>query len=67
MTLAADKSAKVKATLRNAGVRITRQRIAVMAVLVEATSHPDAEELYRDTKKIEPAISLATVYRELSD
>src|SRR5690606_18234267 len=66
MTLAKDKTAKMTTALRKAGVRVTRQRIALLAVLVEADDHPDAEELHKRTKLIEPAISLATVYRTLS-
>jgi len=66
MTLASDKTAKMTEALRKAGVRVTRQRIALLAVLVEANDHPDAEELHKRTKGIEPAVSLATVYRTLS-
>ncbi len=66
MTLADDKIAKLTAALRNAGVRVTRQRIALLSVLRDAKDHPDAEELLKRTKLIEPAVSLATVYRTLS-
>lgn len=62
----ADKTAKITATLHKAGVRVTRQRIALLAVLAESDDHPDAEELHRRTKEVEPAVSLATVYRTLS-
>ncbi|WP_226780076.1 Fur family transcriptional regulator [Oceaniglobus trochenteri] len=66
MTLAADKTAKMTTALRKAGVRVTRQRIALLSVLVEADDHPHAEELHSRAKQIEPAVSLATVYRTLS-
>ncbi|NCO21384.1 MAG: transcriptional repressor [Rhodobacterales bacterium] len=66
MTLAQDMTAQMTAALRKAGVRVTRQRIALLAVLVGADDHPDAEELYKRTKRVEPAVSLATVYRTLS-
>ena len=66
MTLADNKITNLTATLRNAGVRATRQRIALLSVLRDAKDHPDAEELHKRTKLIEPAVSLATVYRTLS-
>jgi Fur family ferric uptake transcriptional regulator len=66
MTLADNKIVNLTATLRNAGVRVTRQRIALLSVLRDAKDHPDAEELHKRTKLIEPAVSLATVYRTLS-
>jgi len=66
MTLASDKIANLTKALRNAGVRVTKQRIALLAVLGEADDHPDAEELLKRTKKVEPGMSLATVYRTLS-
>lgn len=55
-----------KDVLRADGVRITRQRTAILAVLAEATDHPDANELHRRAQGIDPAVSLATVYRTLS-
>jgi Fur family ferric uptake transcriptional regulator len=36
-----------KQALRDAGVRITRQRVALLSVLAEAEDHPDAQELHR--------------------
>lgn len=53
-------------TLRKAGVRVTKQRLALMDVLFQATDHPDAEELHLRIKAVEPGVSLATVYRTLS-
>ncbi len=55
-----------KDVLRADGVRITRQRTAILAVLAEASDHPDANELHRRAQEIDPAVSLATVYRTLS-
>ncbi|MFD1881496.1 Fur family transcriptional regulator [Paracoccus pacificus] len=52
--------------LRRAGVRITRQRAALLSVLAAAEDHPDAEELHRRARAIEPGVSLSTVYRTLS-
>lgn len=51
--------------LRADGVRITRQRTAVLRVLAEADDHPDANELHRRAYAIDKSVSLATVYRTL--
>lgn len=61
-----DRTEKMTAALRKAGIRVTRQRIALLSVLAEADDHPDAVELHERAKRIEPTVSLATVYRTLS-
>jgi Fur family ferric uptake transcriptional regulator len=52
--------------LRDTGVRVTRQREALLKVLTEADDHPDAAELHRRAKTLDDSVSLATVYRTLS-
>lgn len=52
--------------LRADGVRVTRQRAALLRVLAEAQDHPDASELHRRTREIDGSVSLSTVYRTLS-
>jgi Fur family ferric uptake transcriptional regulator len=47
------------------GLRMTGQRKLVARVLSEANDHPDAEEVYRRASKLDPKISIATVYRTL--
>lgn len=61
-----DKTEKMTAALRKAGIRVTRQRIALLGVLADADDHPDAVELHERAKAVEPSVSLATVYRTLS-
>jgi Fur family ferric uptake transcriptional regulator len=51
--------------LREAGVRITRPRKAILKILSEAADHPDAMELFRRAVVIDPTISLSTVYRTM--
>ena len=46
-------------------VRRTRQKEAIVNVLKETTSHPDAKWVYEKVKKHIPGISLGTVYRNL--
>ena len=60
------KTEKMAAALRNAGIRVTRQRVALLGVLADAKDHPDAVELHERAKAIESSVSLATVYRTLS-
>jgi Fur family ferric uptake transcriptional regulator len=51
--------------LRDAGVRITRPRRAILQILSQAADHPDAMELFRRALAIDPTISLSTVYRTM--
>lgn len=66
MSSDSDTLEKITATLKKAGIRVTRQRIALMKVLAAADDHPDAVELLERAKAQEPSTSLATVYRTLS-
>ncbi|NPD13619.1 transcriptional repressor [Xinfangfangia sp. D13-10-4-6] len=52
--------------LRDGGVRVTRQREALLRVLSESADHPDATELHRRAQLIDNTVSLATVYRTLT-
>ena len=52
--------------LRDTGVRVTRQREALLKVLTDAQDHPDAAELHRRARTLDDSLSLATVYRTLS-
>ncbi|THD82928.1 transcriptional repressor [Aliigemmobacter aestuarii] len=45
------------------GLRMTDQRRIVARVIGESEDHPDVEELYARASRIDPKISLATVYR----
>lgn len=54
-----------EAALRNAGVRITRQRRVVLRLLEEADDHPDAMELYQRALAEDAGVSLTTIYRTL--
>ncbi|RCL00526.1 MAG: ferric uptake regulator [Candidatus Tokpelaia sp. JSC085] len=46
-------------------LRLTGPRLIILKVLLKSKDHPDAVELHRRVTKIEPGISLATVYRTL--
>lgn len=47
------------------GLRMTRPRQVIAKALAQASDHPDVEELHRRCQKIDPRLSLATVYRTL--
>lgn len=47
------------------GLKMTGQRRVIARVLSDADDHPDVEEVHQRSTKIDPRISLATVYRTL--
>ena len=44
-------------------MKMTGQRRVIAQVISDASDHPDTEEVYRRAAKIDPNISIATVYR----
>ena len=51
--------------LREAGVRITRQRGVILRVLSDSDDHPDAMEIFQRASKLDDSVSLTTVYRTM--
>ena len=45
------------------GMRMTDQRRVIARVLTGSEDHPDVDEVYKRSTKIDPKISIATVYR----
>ncbi len=45
------------------GMKMTGQRRVIAQVLSESEDHPDVEEVYARASRIDPKISIATVYR----
>ena len=45
------------------GMKMTEQRRVVAQVLSEAKDHPHVEEVYQRASRMDPRISIATVYR----
>jgi Fur family ferric uptake transcriptional regulator len=45
------------------GMRMTEQRRVIARVLQAAEDHPDVEELYNRANRVDPRISISTVYR----
>ena len=51
--------------LKETGLKVTPQRLAVIRCLEGNSSHPSAEQIHRAVTRSFPAISLATVYNTL--
>ncbi|MCX6372657.1 MAG: Fur family transcriptional regulator [Actinobacteria bacterium] len=52
--------------LREAGLRLTHQRLEIVRVIAADETHPDVETVYRAVRERVPTISLDTVYRTLA-
>ena len=52
--------------LRDAGLRVTPQRMVLLAILMDSADHPNADELLARARALDDSVSLATVYRTLS-
>ena len=57
----------IKRSLESSGLRCTPQRYAVMAFLMEHTSHPTALEIFEAVNRVDPRSSRATTYNNLRD
>jgi len=54
-----------QARCREAGLKVTPQRMAVYKVLIESKQHPSADMVFRKVREVIPNISLDTVNRTL--
>lgn len=52
--------------LREAGLKVTQQRVALLSTLMDSTDHPNAEEIFVRVRAVDDSVSLATVYRTLA-
>lgn len=57
--------ARLKQVAKEAGMKLTHQRIEIFRELAETADHPDAETIFRGVQKRMPTVSLDTVYRTL--
>lgn len=46
-------------------MRLTRQRQQILAVLAATRSHPSAEEVLVEVRRVLPGVSLGSIYRNL--
>ena len=56
---------EVAQILREKGLKVTPQRIAVYNMLCNSMEHPNAEMIYKTLEPTNPTMSLATVYKTL--
>ncbi|HNT54424.1 MAG TPA: Fur family transcriptional regulator [Anaerolineaceae bacterium] len=52
--------------LRSHGYRLTPQRLAILKILADATTHPTVEQIYAQVHADFPTTSLATVYKTVT-
>jgi len=65
MTEMAQRVEKAVEILKHTGVRMTPQRHAILAYLLDTMSHPTADEIYKALEGQFPNMSVATVYNNL--
>jgi Fur family transcriptional regulator, peroxide stress response regulator len=53
-------------TLKQAGMRLTPQRLAICELLSETHTHPTAAAIYEQVRSQYPSLSLMTVYNTLN-
>ena len=51
--------------LRQDGIRLTPQRLAVLRILADDTGHPTVEQVYERVRGDYPTTSLATIYKTI--
>lgn len=56
---------EVSDLLRRKGVKLTPQRLEILAEVLRAKDHPSAEDVHRRIRPRLPTVSLDTVYRTL--
>lgn len=56
---------RFKTLCREAGLRLTPQKVAVFKALAETDEHPTAQDLFEAVREDYPTISFATVYDNL--
>ena len=61
-----EKMAYFEKACRDAGLKLTHQRLQIYRELASATDHPAAEMLYTRLRRNLPTLSLDTVYRTLA-
>lgn len=61
-----EKMASFEGGCRDAGLKLTHQRLEIYRELAAATDHPTAEMLYTRLRRGLPTLSLDTVYRTLA-
>ncbi len=56
---------EAKKKLKESGMKLTTQRIAILQILQHNKTHPTAMDIYRKLKLRQPTVSFTTVYNTL--
>jgi Fur family transcriptional regulator, peroxide stress response regulator len=56
---------EITVLLRDRGLKVTPQRLAIYEALASTHAHPSAEMLFQRLQPIHPTMSLATVYKTI--
>ncbi len=56
---------EITAQLRELGVRVTPQRLAIAEAVVNSTDHPSVQQIFERVQDHFPSITLATIYSTL--
>lgn len=55
----------IKSTIREKGLKVTPQRMAIYSAMLATKEHPSAESIYKSLGEEQSSMSLATVYKTL--
>lgn len=58
-----DSDSSIIKALRGKGYKATPQRIAISRLILNNHTHPTAQSIYEEVKKVYPTVSLATIYK----
>jgi len=61
----AETTGHLQKTLREKGIRLTRQRRVILEVMDTAEQHLDVDQILARAQKMDPAVHLVTVYRTI--
>ena len=56
---------RFKAAAKDAGIKLTHQRLEIFQAVASSLAHPSADAVYRAVQSTTPTVSLDTVYRTL--
>ena len=57
------KISRIEQLCRDRGLKLTDQRRVIAKILSDSADHPDVEQVHRRASRVDPRISIATVYR----
>jgi len=60
-----DRIERFKAAAKEAGIKLTHQRLEIFKEVAGSLAHPDADAVFKGVRRRMPTVSLDTVYRTL--